>query len=108
MLPFEPLKVGIVEGELVDVGLGSDEDFEGVDVEGKIALMGRGEISFEEKETNAAESGAIGAVVYNNEPRYYFVGKLTGDPDILASSITRVDGGLLFDALEDGEVLMWS
>ena len=103
VLPFEPLKVGIVEGELVDVGLGSDEDFEGVDVEGKIALMSRGEISFEEKETNAAESGAIGAVVYNNEPRYYFVGKLTGDPDILASGITRGDGGLLFDALEDGE-----
>ena len=103
VLPFEPLRVGIVEGELVDVGLGSDEDFEGVDVKGKIALMGRGENSFEEKETNAAEGGAIGAVVYNNEPRYYFVGKLTGDPDILASSITRVDGGLLFDALEDGE-----
>ena len=103
VLPFEPLRVGIVEGELVDVGLGSDEDFEGVDVKGKIALMGRGENSFEEKETNAAERGAIGAVVYNNEPRYYFVGKLTGDPDILASSITRVDGGLLFDALEDGE-----
>ena len=103
VLPFEPLKVGIVEGELVDVGLGSDEDFEGVDVEGKIALMGRGEISFDEKETNAAESGAIGAVVYNNEPRYYFRGQLDGDPDILASSITRVNGGLLSDALEDGE-----
>ncbi len=103
VLPFEPLKVGIVEGELVDVGLGSDEDFEGLDVEGKIALMGRGEISFEEKETNAAENGAIAAVVYNNEPRYYFRGQLDGDPDILASSITRVDGGLLFDALEDGE-----
>ena len=103
VLPFEPLKVGIVEGELVDVGLGSDEDFEGVDVERKIALMGRGEISFEEKETNAAENGAIAAVVYNNEPRYYFRGRLDGDPDILASSITRVDGGLLSDALEDGE-----
>ncbi len=103
VLPFEPLKVGIVEGELVDVGLGSDEDFEGVDVEGKIALMGRGEISFEEKETNAAENGAIAAVVYNNEPRYYFRGQLDGDPDILASSITQADGGLLFDALEDGE-----
>ena len=103
VLPFEPLKVGIVEGELVDVGLGSDEDFEGVDVKGKIALMGRGENSFEDKETNAAERGAIGAVVYNNEPRYYFRGQLDGDPDILASSITRGDGGLLFDALEDGE-----
>ena len=59
-------------------GLGDEEDFEGVDVEGKIALIARGNLTFEEKETNAAERGAIGAVVFNNEPRFYFGGRLRG------------------------------
>ena len=104
-VPFDPLKSGIVEGEMVEAGLGYDEDFEGIDVEGKIALVGRGDISFEEKETNAAENGAIGVVVYNNEPRFYFGGRLEQEPDIFAGSIPKEDGELLIDALEDGETI---
>ena len=102
-LPFEPAKTGEVAGELVYVGLGSDEDFEGVDVEGKIALIARGNLTFEEKETNAAERGALGAVVFNNQPRYYFGGRLEGDPDVLVGGIPREDGVTLRDALDDGE-----
>ena len=41
-LPFEPLKSGRVQGELVYAGLGADADFEGIDVDGKIVLMRRG------------------------------------------------------------------
>ena len=104
-VPFDPLKSGIVEGEMVEAGLGYDEDFEEVEVEGKIALVGRGEISFEEKETNAAENGAIGVVVYNNEPRFYFGGRLDQVPDIFAGAIPKEDGELLIDALEDGETV---
>ena len=104
-VPFEPLKSGIVEGEMVEAGLGYDEDFEGIDVEGKIALVGRGDISFEEKETNAAENGAIGVVVYNNEPQYYFAGRLDREPDIFAGGIPKEDGELLIDLLEDGEAV---
>ena len=105
VLPFEPSKSGIIEGEIVDVGLGTDEDFEGIYVAGKIALMGRGDVTFEEKETNAAENGAIGAVVYNNEPKYYFSGRLERESDILVGGISMEDGEILFDALEDGETL---
>ena len=102
-VPFDPLKSGILEGEMVEAGLGYVEDFEGIDVEGKIALVGRGDISFEEKETNAADNGAIGVVVYNNEPRIYFGGTLSSEPDILAGGIPKEDGELLIEALEDGE-----
>ncbi len=104
-LPFEPVKTGRVEGKLVYVGLGDDADYEGVDVEGKIALISRGTLTFEEKETNAAERGAIGVVVFNNEPRYYFGGVLEEEPDVFAGGIPKVDGEMLRDALDDGEML---
>ncbi len=52
--------------KLVD-NLGLPENFEGIDVAGKIAVMSRGEITFEEKVENAFNAGAIGAVVYNNQ-----------------------------------------
>ena len=104
-VPFDPLKSGIVEGELVEAGLGYDADYEGIDVDGKIALVGRGEITFEAKETNAAENGAVGVVVYNNEPRYYFRGRLDEEPDIFAGGIPKEDGELLIDALDEGETI---
>ncbi|MFC7678386.1 S8 family serine peptidase [Paenibacillus sp. GCM10028914] len=54
--------------ELVDVGLGKAEDYAGIDMSGKIAFIKRGEIAFTDKALNAIQSGAIGAVVYNNSP----------------------------------------
>ena len=50
-LPFEPFKIGQTQGEMVFAGLGDDDDFEGVDVNGKIVVMERGTLSFEDKET---------------------------------------------------------
>ncbi|MBQ7875636.1 MAG: S8 family serine peptidase [Oscillospiraceae bacterium] len=47
-------------------GYGALEDYEGIDVTGKIALVSRGEIDFTAKEANAMVSGAIGLIVYNN------------------------------------------
>lgn len=104
-LPFEPVMTGEAEGELVYVGLGDDADYEGVDIEGKVALIARGNLTFEEKETNAAERGAVGVVVFNNEPRFYFGGRLEQEPDVFVGGIPREDGVMLRDALDDGEVL---
>ncbi len=101
-LPFEPFKIGQTQGEMVFAGLGDGDDFEGVDVNGKIVLMERGTLSFEDKETNAADRGAIGVVVFNNEPRYYFGGKLAQQPEIFAGGITQTDGRRLRDTLDDG------
>lgn len=47
-------------------GFGSETDFEQVDVEGKIALVSRGEIAFTEKETNAQKHGAAAMLVFDN------------------------------------------
>ena len=47
-------------------GLGKPEDFEGMDLTGKVVFCQRGEISFYEKADNAAKLGAAAIVIYNN------------------------------------------
>ncbi len=54
------------ELEFVDVGLAGSVDFDDVDVDGKIALIQRGEYPFVEKAENAKAAGAVGAILYNN------------------------------------------
>ncbi|MFJ7935679.1 S8 family serine peptidase [Sporosarcina sp. NPDC096371] len=64
---------------MVDVGLGAESDYEGKDVTGKIVLIERGELSFDEKVNNAKVAGAAAAIVYNNEAGQipYYLGENT-------------------------------
>ncbi len=48
-------------------GFGTPEDYAQVDVNGKIALVSRGDITFIEKAQNAEAAGAVACVVYNNQ-----------------------------------------
>ena len=50
------------------ISIGEPEAYEGVDVEGKIVVVQRGTLSFQEKVDNAAAAGAIGCIVVNNQP----------------------------------------
>ncbi|WP_394189176.1 S8 family serine peptidase [Paenisporosarcina quisquiliarum] len=54
------------EYEFVYVGLGSEADFIGKDLTGKIALISRGGFAFVDKATNAKNAGAVGAIIFNN------------------------------------------
>lgn len=47
-------------------GIGSKINFNGVDVKGKIALIKRGDNTFEEKALQAKNAGAIACIIYNN------------------------------------------
>lgn len=64
--------MGITQGvtktfEYVTIpGYGYAANYIGADVQGKIALIKRGDISFEEKVKFAYENGAIAAIIYNN------------------------------------------
>ncbi|QWH30916.1 peptidase S8 [Bacillus mycoides] len=51
---------------VVFAGLGKQADFTGKDLNGKIALIQRGEITFDEKIKNAQKAGAKAVIVYNN------------------------------------------
>lgn len=58
-----------LEGKTYDVvfaGLGDVSDFEGMDVQGKVALIARGEIALDSKIVNARKAGAAAAIIYNN------------------------------------------
>ena len=56
-----------MELEYVTVpGFGYAINYAGIDVTGKIALISRGDITFEEKVQYAQEAGAIAAIIYNN------------------------------------------
>lgn len=52
--------------DLVYAGLGKPEDFKGKNLEGKYALVQRGEIGFVDKAINAQAAGAAGVIIYNN------------------------------------------
>ncbi|GEN49613.1 S8 family serine peptidase [Alkalibacterium pelagium] len=79
--------------EYVYAGLGSREDFSSIDVEGKIALIQRGEYPFVEKAQNAAEAGAVGAILFNN---------VAGtQPEIPGMAVPT-----LMASLEDGQKLL--
>ena len=72
----DPTTLGEQAYELVDAGLGrmpgdseanpNANDFSGINLEGKIALIKRGESSFVAKTLNAQENGAAGVIIYNN------------------------------------------
>lgn len=77
-------------------GNGSDDDYKGVDVRGKIALIRRGEITFLEKLTTAASHGAVAAIVYNNAADSFSM-EITGSP-IPGVGISKEDGETLAGA----------
>ena len=54
--------------ELVYADLGKPEDFADKDLTGKIALIKRGELAFVDKIANAKAAGAVGVIVFNQNP----------------------------------------
>ena len=86
---------GDLSASLVVVpGMGAAEDFAAVDVEGAVALVERGQVFFRQKVANAAAAGAIGVMIYNNEPGP-FSGTLGETSAIPAVSISQAQGGAL-------------
>ncbi|EPD49654.1 hypothetical protein HMPREF1210_03101 [Paenisporosarcina sp. HGH0030] len=86
---------------IVFAGLGKATDFAGKDVSGKIALIQRGEIAFDEKIKNAKNAGAKSVIVYNNVdgqiPSY--LGEVVGL--IPSFRLSKADGERLKE-LEEG------
>jgi len=89
---------GAIDAELVDGGLGRPGELASAGVAGKIVLVERGELRFSEKVANAERAGAVGIVVYNNQPGP-FTGNLTAPSAIPAIGIAQADGRALSDRL---------
>lgn len=73
-------------------GVGTEDDFAQVDVEGKVALISRGTISFPEKQANAQTAGAIACVIYNNVAGDFLMQINDGEGNIPCVSISKADG----------------
>ena len=92
---------GAAEGALADAGSGFAEDIPPDGLAGKIALIERGTITFEEKVRRAADAGAVGVIVFNNLPGA-FGGTLSTLADIPAVSIDREAGLRMRSAIAAG------
>lgn len=79
-------------------GFGKNEDYAGIDVKGKIALVSRGSISFNDKAIYARNHGALAIIVSNNTSGTINMSIL--DYDIPAVSVTQADGAFLRSAAE--------
>jgi subtilisin family serine protease len=77
---------------VVYAGLGKSSDFEGKDLKGKLALVQRGEIAFDEKIQNAKKVGAAAVIVYNNVEGEIsaYLGESTGY--VPTFQLTKADG----------------
>lgn len=53
--------------DYVFVGKGNDNDYKDKTLNGKIALIERGDITFTKKVVNAINHGAVGAIIFNNK-----------------------------------------
>ncbi|MDC0202329.1 S8 family serine peptidase [Candidatus Nitrosopelagicus sp.] len=105
----DPISTEIVFGKY-----SRENDFDGIDVRGKIVLAERGGetpdeiVFFSDKEIFASNNGAKGLIVYNNQPGIFF-GELIHEyvsedyyPTIPTVSMTREEGLELKAILESG------
>ncbi|MBR5570214.1 MAG: leucine-rich repeat protein [Oscillospiraceae bacterium] len=78
---------------IVVPGVGRSVDYTGLNVEGKIALVRRGDNTFEEKAQIAQKQGAAGVIIYNNVSGEIKMN--VGDAEIPVCSISQNDGEML-------------
>ena len=102
-LPISGSLEGISTGLLADVGHAFEDDIPAEGLNGLIALIERGTITFEAKVEHVADAGAIGAIVFNNESGN-FRGRFANPSSIPAVAVSQADGRALLDYIEVGEV----
>ena len=94
-----------ISGELAYAGLGYPENFSKSSFTGKIALIKRGMLKFDDKVKNAYDAGAIGVLIYNNNPGI-FLGILLSESEIPAFIISQADGTYLLDLMNRTTVVV--
>lgn len=99
-MPLAKTGHGDVIAPIVSVGKAFEDDIPEDGLQGAIALIERGEITFQEKVNRVADAGAVAAIIYNNE-RGNFRGALQSDGPIPAASLSREQGEEVLRLLEE-------
>ena len=102
-IPLRLSAEGRVTASVVDVGLAFPEDVDAERLRGKIALIGRGTLTFQAKVRRVQEAGAVAAVIYNDRPGR-FAGRLSTASEIPAISISQENGEAIKARMAAGEV----
>lgn len=77
---------------------GEAKDYDGLSVEGKIALVSRGSVEYNTKKEAAKAAGAAGILVYNNEPGMLYM--QMDNYDLPSAFISQADGKYLVGLAE--------
>ena len=101
--PLTGSSPGNISGFVEFVGLAREEDIPEEGLEGKIALIERGEISFGSKVDRVRDAGAEAAIVFNNQPGG-FQGTLGGRRQVPAVAISRVNGVRIKELMAEDRV----
>ena len=102
-IPITGSAPGEVSGALEFVGLARTADISSGGLYGRIALIERGEITFQSKVDRVSRAGAVAAVVFNNRPGG-FRGTLGGESEVPVVAISREDGSKLQELMSGGQV----
>ena len=89
---YEPLAVCFFNNE------GTEKDYSGKDVTGKIVFVKRGGATFAEKNAIAAKFGAAGLVVYNFT-KGWFSGFLPPEQDLIPTMAISLEAGKAFQSI---------
>ncbi|CAH2717287.1 hypothetical protein BACCIP111895_04478 [Neobacillus rhizosphaerae] len=89
--------------QLVSLGnkLGAPEDYNGLDVKGKIVVVPRGTLTFVDKTKNAAAAGAAGIIVWNATNGFPYDNQ--GGWDVPFMLISKAEGQTLNEAIAAGQ-----
>ena len=82
---------------------GEAKDYDGLSVEGKIALVSRGSVEYNTKKEAAKAAGAAGILVYNNEPGMLYM--QLDNYDLPSAFISQADGKALAAVAEGNRKL---
>ena len=98
--------IGSIIGEskqnLIYIGYGSNNEISSVELDGKIALAKRGEVTFFWKYVNAEVAGAEGIIVFNNEPGLFQETIFHYNRHIPIVAISQEDGEEILQTIENG------
>ncbi len=93
---------GSVTAPAVYLGLGRQEDYAGKVVAGRIAIVDRGEISFNDKYQRAKDTGAVAMVVVNDVSRSLIFANLDTRSTFPVVGVTGDDSRALITAADSG------
>ena len=102
-IPLTLSGLGQHTGILEDVGSALDREIPEGGLDGKIAFIERGTLTFQQKVSTVEDAGAIAAVIFNNEPGL-FGGRLLNQADIPAVAVSQETGRAVKELMARGDV----